>query len=84
MISAATIADLRRLERKWVTADDSNRAARRLEFEAHLRSHAHDLLAASEAVCRLLAERRYPTPGFTDADRVRFLDRVLNEMEATC
>jgi hypothetical protein len=47
-------------------------------------AHHDELLSAADAVRRLLAERRYPTPGFTDADRVRFLDRVLDEMEATC
>ena len=84
MISAATIADLRRLENEWLAAGAGAQRATREQFERVLFRQSRDLLAASEAVCRLLAERRYPTPGFTDADRVRFLDRVLNEMEATC
>jgi len=50
LITSADLADLRRLEKGWVTAQPVDMAAWRCEFQAHLLNNAPALLAATEAI----------------------------------
>jgi hypothetical protein len=55
MLTVATLAELRKREADWLAADDSNLGLRRLAFQVTLLAHAPALLAAAEALAKILA-----------------------------
>jgi thymidine kinase len=52
-LTPTRIAELRDKEGMWLSADDSNRAARRMEFQAALLANAPALLDAAETLAQL-------------------------------
>ncbi|HJX53722.1 MAG TPA: hypothetical protein VJ801_13225 [Polyangia bacterium] len=74
LITSADLAELRRLEREWVTATGGDHSACRLAFQSLLLAYAPDLLDAAEA---LLTIRSIARTESDLGDYAKRIDAVL-------